>query len=61
MTLVGEGLFIGDRFGTLYAVSAETGEELWRFETDAPIGSTPVAANGLLYFTSEDGSLYALE
>ena len=50
MTLVGEGLFIGDRFGTMYAVSAETGEELWRFETGAPIGSTPVAANGLLYF-----------
>ena len=61
MTLVGDGLFIGDRFGTLHAVSAETGEELWRFETGAPIGSTPVAANGLLYFTSEDGSLYALE
>ena len=61
MTLVGDGLFIGDRFGTMYAVSAETGEELWRFETGAPIRSTPVAANGLIYFTSEDGSLYALE
>lgn len=61
MTLVGDGLLIGDRYGTLYAVSAETGEELWRFETGGPIGSTPVAANGLLYFTSEDGTLYALE
>ena len=61
MTLAGDGLFIGDRFGTLYAVSAETGDELWRFETGAPIRSTPVAANGLLYFTSEDGTLYALE
>ena len=45
----------------MYAISAETGEELWRFETGGPIGSTPVAANGLLYFTSEDGTLYALE
>ena len=61
MSLVGEGLFIGDRFGTMYAMSADTGEELWRFETGAPIRSTPVAANGLLYFTSEDGTLYALE
>ena len=61
MTLVGEALFIGDRFGTMYAISADAGEELWRFETGAPIGSTPIAANGTLYFTSEDGTLYAME
>jgi outer membrane protein assembly factor BamB len=44
----------------MYALDRE-GHEVWRFETGAPIRSSPLLAQGLLIFGSGDGHLYALD
>jgi outer membrane protein assembly factor BamB len=44
-----------------FAVDAKTGEELWNFKTGSNIVSSPVVdAEGVLYFGSVHGYLYAL-
>jgi len=48
-------------WGYLYAVDLLTGEKLWDFETGGNIVSSPVVdENGVIYFGSLDGHLYAL-
>jgi len=48
-------------WGFLYAVDAKTGHELWSFKTGGNIVSSPVVgADGVVYFGSLDGYLYAL-
>lgn len=44
----------------LYAVKVATGVEAWRFEAGGGIASTPLAAEGVIYFGSFDGHLYAV-
>ena len=36
----------------LYALSAETGEEQWRFKAEGDVFSSPVIAGGVIYFGS---------
>lgn len=44
-----------------YAVDLKTGKEKWRFaEAHSPILSTPVVADGVVFFTTLDGHVYAL-
>jgi eukaryotic-like serine/threonine-protein kinase len=45
--------------GSLYAVDATSGAELWSYATGGAIQSSPAVANGYLYCGSGDGSLYA--
>jgi eukaryotic-like serine/threonine-protein kinase len=50
------------KWGYLYAVDAATGKELWNFKTGDNIVSSPVVdQNGVIYFGSNDGFLYALD
>lgn len=47
--------------GSLYALNAQTGQELWNFP--APVSSTvdtPALADGTLYFRGPDRYLYAI-
>ena len=44
-----------------YALDLETGQEKWRFKTEGAIVSSPLLADGLVYFGSEDQHLYALD
>jgi hypothetical protein len=46
--------------GDLYAVSLDGRTMLWDFHTPAPNGSGVAMANGVVYFQSLDGNLYAL-
>ena len=46
--------------GDLYAVSLDGKTLLWDFKTAAPNGSGVAIANGVVYFESLDGTLYAL-
>jgi polyvinyl alcohol dehydrogenase (cytochrome) len=46
--------------GDLYAVSLNGKTILWDFKTPAPNGSGVAIADGVVYFTSLDGTLYAL-
>lgn len=45
----------------LAAIDVKSGEELWSFYTEAPIRLAPVAWQGAVYVTSDDGRLYCLQ
>jgi outer membrane protein assembly factor BamB len=45
----------------LTAYDTETGQEKWRFYADGPVRFAPVAAEGRVYFASDDGILYCLD
>lgn len=69
---VAEGVvYIGGTGGYFYAVGAETGQELWNVQTgkslvtetygvSGGVVSSPVIADGVIYFGSLDGQLYAV-
>jgi outer membrane protein assembly factor BamB len=57
----GGTVYVGSMDGRLYAVSIDSGEERWRFETAARIRSTPLVHEGVVYFGSWDGGLYAVD
>ncbi|MBK9925517.1 MAG: PQQ-binding-like beta-propeller repeat protein [Anaerolineales bacterium] len=49
-------------WGYMYAIDTKTGTELWRFKTGGNIVSSPfVDKDGVIYFGSLDGYLYALK
>jgi len=54
-------LYFGSDDGSIYAVQAATGRQLWKRATKGPVPSTPAIAGDLLYATSYDGHLYALD
>ena len=45
----------------LIALDAEDGSELWRYYVDGPVRFPAVAAEGKVFFTSDDGNLYCLD
>jgi outer membrane protein assembly factor BamB/S1-C subfamily serine protease/plastocyanin len=50
-----------DAKGTVYAVNAETGQELWRFDANGGFAFTPMIVRDLVIATSFNGKVYALE
>lgn len=47
---------------TVYAVDADTGTEIWRFETpEGPVTAAPTVVDGTVYVGSIDNRLYAVE
>jgi outer membrane protein assembly factor BamB len=55
-------IFLGTSDHGLYALRANNGSTLWRFETVAPVQSEPLydAELDVVYFGSNDGALYAV-
>lgn len=47
--------------GTLYAIDAGDGTELWSYESVARIGSTPFVTGDTVFFGDNDGNLFALD
>lgn len=47
-------VFAGGTDGTLYAVGADTGDEVWTAEIDSPVTQPPVVTESRLYVTSEN-------
>lgn len=56
---VADGLVYVSNDDTLYVLALNTGEEKWKFKTQGDIYGS-VIADGVLYFGSEDGFIYAL-
>ncbi len=58
-------VFVGSDDGHLYAVTAQTGEQVWAFAAGGVVRARPdfaeVDGRTLVYFTSDDGYLYAVE
>lgn len=45
----------------VYALDTETGNRVWRYETDDEILSSPAAVSGTVYIGSSDGKVYAID
>jgi outer membrane protein assembly factor BamB len=60
LDLVGRRVFVGSSDHGLYAVRAEDGTVLWRFETLGFVNCSPLYSRGedAVYFGSNDGALY---
>ena len=41
-------------------MNAATGAELWKYNTDGQVASSPAVVNGVVYIGSFDDSIYAL-
>jgi len=59
----GRRIFVGSSDGGLYALRAEDGSLLWRFQTLGAVQCEPLydAATESLYFGSNDGALYKVD
>ena len=59
--VMGERVFLGfNDTDKVVALDLRTGQELWAFYTDGPVRFAPVAWQGKVYFTSDDGHLYCV-
>lgn len=55
-------VFAGSQDSTVYGIDGKTGNEVWRYETNGPVDSSPALTNdGVLYVGSDDRKVYALD
>ncbi|HRK03018.1 MAG TPA: PQQ-binding-like beta-propeller repeat protein [Oligoflexia bacterium] len=57
----GHTLFFGANDGYFYALDAEFGRILWRYETKLPVYAKPTLAGGKIYFTTSDEVVFCLD
>jgi outer membrane protein assembly factor BamB len=60
-TVSSNTVYFGDNEGYVFALNTETGQEKWKFKADSAIISEIVVVDGIAYFSSKDGYLYALQ
>jgi outer membrane protein assembly factor BamB len=63
-TLDGDRLYVGDLDGNFYALNASDGQAIWNLtpdQLDGSIAGSPLIIDGTIYFSSESGSLFALD
>lgn len=53
-------LFVTSGFGFVAALDATTGEQLWIYETDAPVRTPPTAYRGSVYFVTNTNDAIAI-
>ena len=59
--VMGTRMFVGSSADdSVRAYSTRDGKELWRYFTDGPVRFAPVAVDGRVYVTSDDGHLHCL-
>src|SRR5262249_4412785 len=58
--VVGNFLIVSSMRGTVTGHDATTGKELWRGRMEGQFTSSPIAANGLVYFQNEAGKTFVL-
>ena len=54
-------IFVTSGFGFVAALNAETGEELWRVKTDAPVRTPPTAYRGKVYLSTNTNEFLAID
>ena len=57
----GEQIFITTGFGTVLALSVETGEVLWAQDLESYGGASPTFDDNLLYISARDGAAWAID
>jgi outer membrane protein assembly factor BamB len=60
-TVSSNAIYYGDDEGYVFALDADTAQKLWKFKADSAIVSEIVVVDGIAYFCSKDGYLYALQ
>jgi Ca-activated chloride channel family protein len=58
--IVNGKVFVGTASGEVYALSASTGDVLWKAELGEPVAFQPIVANGRVCVGTNSGSLYCL-
>jgi outer membrane protein assembly factor BamB len=59
--VMGSRMFVGfNDSDKVLAIDTESGETIWTYYTDGPVRFPPVASNGNVYFSSDDGYLYCV-
>jgi outer membrane protein assembly factor BamB len=59
--VVGQTMYFNSsRYDAMRALDTRTGQEKWTYFADGPIRFAPVAWDGKVYFSSDDGYLYCL-
>ncbi len=53
-------LFVSTGFGSVFALDAATGKQLWKSDLEVPIVNAPVANGGRVFVSSEDNHFEAL-
>ena len=59
--LEGSRLFVGTYEGALLCLDVETGRVVWKFETGAPIPSSPAVWDGKVFVGNNEGVLFAFD
>src|SRR6266550_564182 len=54
-------IYFGSDDGNVYAVDAESGQQIWKTTTRGPVPCTPAIDHGTVYVGSYDGNLYSLD
>lgn len=54
-------LFFGANDGAVYAVDADYGRLIWKFETKNPVYAKPTVVGGRVYVSSSDDTVYCLD
>ena len=54
-------VYCGALDGKLYALNADSGKQMWAFDTRSTIGSSPTVQDGVIYFGSGDGRVWAID
>ncbi len=54
-------LVVGDDSGLVSVLEAKSGQPRWSYHARGPVQTQPVVHGGFLYFTSNDGRIYALD
>ena len=53
-------VYFGSSDGYIYAVNANTGKQIWDFQTAYRNISSPAVANGMVYTGADDGNIYCI-
>ena len=54
-------IFVGTQDGALHAIDLTNGKQHWTYDVRGPIDSQPAWADGLLFFTTGENRIYALD
>lgn len=55
-----DAVYFGTESGRVYAVDADTGEELWQWQTGSFVRASPVVVEGAAFLASGDGTIFAV-
>jgi outer membrane protein assembly factor BamB len=53
-------IYFGSDDKNIYALNADSGKKLWEYKTGGKISSSPAIQDGVVYVSSQDGFLYAI-